>query len=80
MPGNDEILGEPRTMPADILSKIVSSLRQAHETDTALLDVLSNRILMTKPAATAVNDALNDIEKLASLRAKGTQSDTSNHS
>jgi len=78
MPLNNQISAESPDLPADVVAKILSSLREDKKTDGALLTILSTRILTMHPQATAVPDALRDIEQLASARSESIEDGTAN--
>lgn len=79
MQSHDEFPAKGRATPAELVASTTVSLREAKETDVALLDILSKRILIVKPTNTAVADALTDIEKLASKRAEGADNGQVDH-
>ena len=53
-----------------LIVQVIAELREASETDVALLDILSENILTITPTNTAVNDAVSAIESLATKRAQ----------
>jgi len=71
MQSHDELPLKVQATPAELIASTAVSLREAKDTDVALLDILSKRIVTLNPTNTAVEDALTDIEKLASKRAEG---------
>ncbi len=68
MQSSDSIPGKAPVAPAALVAEILASLRNAKGTDVGLLDILEKRILTMNAGETAVADALEDIEKLASKR------------
>jgi hypothetical protein len=73
MQSHDEFPLKRRATPAELIVSTTVSLREGKQTDVALLDILSERILTVNPTNTAVADALTDIEELASRRAEGAE-------
>lgn len=68
-----------QSMPDQLIAKIVADLRDDDQTDTALLDILSENIVQLTPAETAVTDAVKAMEALAVKRAEEPADDSADH-
>lgn len=63
----------------DLIAGVIKTLQGGKDTDTALLKVLADNILTTKPAKTAVQNAASAIEALAAERVEGSDDDQADH-
>lgn len=61
--------------PSELISMATDTLRESEDTDVALLDILSEKILTMRPVASAVADAVKAIEDLAVKRAEASVND-----
>lgn len=66
---NDDLTSAQATTD-QIVDNMIESLRADSQTDIALLEILSENIVKLAPAETAVDNAVNAIETLATERAK----------
>ena len=57
--------------PDAIIATVVEKAKAASGSDTALMELLESHLLTTTPHASAVDNALEAIQKLAEERAEG---------
>ena len=62
---------KPQTSIEDILQEAIDELRKDENTDMDLLDILVKYIVVESPSDTAVANAVEQIETLATERAEG---------
>ena len=67
---SDSSPGHGHHTPSQLLTEIISALQNHPGTDQQLLEVLTGTVVTLAPADTALIDALNQIEGLASKRSK----------
>ena len=68
-----------QSTPDELIAKIVEDLRGDEQTDSTLLDILSENIVQLTPTETAVADAVKAMEALAEKRAEELADDPTDH-
>ena len=76
MEGSDE-QGDADADQADILKKAIDEIKDDVNTDAELLNILEKHIVTLQPDTDAINQAVDEIEKLAKERAEAWQSQSS---
>ena len=77
MSKDDSITNQATT--DQLVTNMVSSLRDDDQLDAALLDILTENIVKLAPAETAINDAVKAIEALAEERVEELDDDPADH-